>query len=877
LPEGFSIAKKVMSGLAKKPEDRPETCGAIFGLSTESASCTRYKDLLEATKVIFAEVKSVYDDHVAKRHFIDEISAFISKVRGCHELRDESGVFACLREVEQLKVEVEKTSAGTWQELHVKFRSIREKTEAEVRSALEKNREKAEKRRLAEEARRQQEELKKRQELEEQKRREQAEIKSCREKVDAVKHDITQEYGKVVEYTKADPDYGDCLPIAQEICASTNEKEPEDLPGICERLKKLERNLERIRSLISSHDLVVCATLNDVEVGSASMLYGERRIAIPVRIKRRHRLTQDEGYLLEYACRNQKYYGWFSPSCVKSSDGQYAMVPLHKEPSISEIARVYREKKLERFLWNAIVAFVISAEVSYFLVGCVAYGCFIKCGWHKDACIVAAIFCGVVFGVLGCCFLYCWLMRREMRCAICDNSQYRMLPQSTFDESVLLLNRKERPASEMFKEFKPHNWVKFFWHLLVALYFSLHIVLLVGYLVNLVFQHNKVAVVLGGLLAFLVAFFFSCRRALRREQMGNFIGLDDYRAKRVESPTVKEVEETSVEEEPVQTRKSQGQIILWVVAVCILVFVGLCCRLCWKNIQAEKSYTSQAKSPEKPKEEWDKVNNIAKENHKEEEAAKKRHSEDAELNSFREEIAHKVRFAGQKVSDAKKYRRDPVGFTNHLAVLDEAYVELVELKNKMPKTAAKTNDFLISVNDACGKISSELAWLSKNEPLRGVARRIEEEMKSELDAELDQFQSELSANGSDRYSQGLSLRQEGNAALEKGDFDLARRKLDEAKAKLTDALAEAKKIAADRSVKLEAIELFNKGSWQDGLKLAEKVKYDKDIQFYIGTCYNFGYGVNRDPQMAREYFRRAAEKGQLDAKRELNRLGESSL
>ena len=653
----------VMSGLAKKPEDRPETCSSILGFSgvkmtfgaipprpsaersapsrapsgrqdvaerllqsaqavlevdrmlaevtkfegpckdptihssrmaikaargeMESASGTRCMELLEAVKAIFAAAKSAYDDSVAKRHFIDEISEFLSGVRCRHELRFESGVDACLHEIEQLKAEAEKASAGAWQELQEKFLRVREKTEAEVRSALEKIREMAEKRRLVEAARRQQEELKKRQELEEQKRKEQAEIESYRAKVEVAKQEIRDECEKVVAHVRVHPDYGDCLPIAKEIYASTKEEEPADQTGLCERLKKLARDLERIRSLISDHDIVVCATLNGAEVDRASMLYGGRRIDLPVRIKRRHRLTQDEGYLLEYARGTHKYYGWFSPACVKSAEGQCAMVPLYGEPSIPDISRAYRKKKPVRFLWDVFVALIVSLEGSV-LVSAVAFEAFILMG--RKWATVAAVVCGIVSVVLDFLSRYGKSMRRGMRWAICCNGQYRMLLQSKFSESVLLLNRKDRPTSEMFKGFKLHNWIKLFWRLLVALYFALHIGLLVG-CISRACAKTPVALICG-FLAFLVAFFFSCKVALRREKRGALIGLDGYRARRVESPAVKAAKEYP-EEDRVQTRKSKGHLVLWVVAICILA-VAVVCRLKYlENIQKEEELRSR--------------------------------------------------------------------------------------------------------------------------------------------------------------------------------------------------------------------------------------------------------------------------------------------
>ena len=955
-PGGTQLVASVMAGLAKKPEDRPETCSSIVGLSgvkmtfgaippqpsaerfapsrapsgrqdvaerllqsaqavlevdrmlaevakfegsckdpkvhsswmaikaarreMESASGTRCMELLEAVKAIFAEAKSAYDDSVAKRHFIDEISEFLSGVRGRHELRFESGVDACLHEIEQLKEEAEKASAGAWQELRGKFLRAREKTEAEVRSAFEKNREMAEKRRLAEADRRQQEELKKRQELEERKRKEQAEIESYRTKVEAAKQEIRDECEKVVAYVRVHPGYGDCLPIAKEIYASTNEEEPADLTGLCERLEKLARDLERIRRLISSHDVVVCATLNGAEVGRASMLYGGRRIDLPVRIKRRHRLTQDEGYLLEYAHGIHKYYGWFSPACVKSAEGQCAMVPLYGEPSIPDISRAYRKKKPVKFLWDVFVALIVSLEGSV-LVSVVAYGAFILMG--RKWATVAAVVCGIVSVVLDFLSRYSKSVRREMRWAICGNGQYRMLQQSNFSESELLLNRKDRSASEMFKGFKLHDCIKLFWRLLVALYFALHIGLLVCICACIcVGFRASPCVVLLGLLAFLAASFFSCKRALRRERWGALIGFDDYRARRVEAPAAKAAKE-SPEEDRVQTGKSNGHLVLWIVAICILAVGGFCCWQYSEKIQkaeelrarqAEIQADRKAKAEKKRRNEEIRRKNAemarrqAEEKRRkaeEAEAAEKRRRESAEIESVKKEIDDEVRAAERKVREAEEYRGDPVGFENHLAALDAAAVKLKIIP--VPNTIAKAKAVLQSVNDAGTKISSELDWLSKNKPLHDEAKRIEDEMKATLDAELVRF--EASSIVADSYSRGMTLRQEGNNALRNGDFHSAQKKLAEAKDVLKRALDAAKPIHEKRVAKETAIALFKIGKWQNGLESAKKAEQnDPELLFWIGTYFDKVLG---DQQQALLCIIQAAKKGLPDAQLELGR------
>ena len=140
-------------------------------------------------------------------------------------------------------------------------------------------------------------------------------------------------------------------------------------------------------------------------------------------------------------------------------------------------------------------------------------------------------------------------------------------------------------------------------------------------------------------------------------------------------------------------------------------------------------------------------------------------------------------------------------------------------------------------------------------------------MKSTLDAELVQF--EASSNAAGSYSQGKTLRQDGNAALREGDFSKAQECLARAKAQLTEARDKAKPIHEKRMAKENAIALFKKGEWQNGLERAKKAdQNDPELLFWIGTCYDKGLGNQR---AALAYFILAANRGQLDAQLELGK------
>ena len=900
LPESFSIAKLVMAGLAKKPEDRPGTCSAVMGLSAagtsgpvspqsfagtsasqrapvggkdvagrllqsaqsvlevdrllaevekfedscrdprihssrmaiksaraemESASGARCAELLEAVKVIFAEAKSAYEDYFAKKHFVEEISNLISTASGHYELRDDPGVFGCLREVKQFKDEVEKSPDGEWQKLKEKFPAIREKTETELRSAMERHREEEKKRQMEEAARRQQEELKRKQELEERKRQEQAEIESCREKIKSVKDEIRDERDKVVAYVKTHPDYSDCLPVAREICSSVYEEDPADLPGICKRLENLETGLERIRTLISGHDLVVCATLNGVEVGRASMFYGERKIDLPVRIKGRQRLTEKEGYLVEYVRGNQKYFGWFSPANVKPSDGQCAMVPLRMEPSISELTRVFWKKNPAKYIWEVLVALVVSVEAAV-LVGVVSYGMFREQVWIAIAFGIAAV--AIEFRSL-----YISSMCREMRLAVCGDGLYTMLPQSSFNESELHLDRKDRSTAELVGKFKFRNWLKCFWRLLVALYFALHIGLAVSFC--LVWALGPIAIASGKIAALgTLAVLFAI--SMRREKFVILIGLDGYRSKRAAAPTVGVTKEAPEKENAVRTRKSRWHGILWGVAFCILVACGLSWQY-WKSVKTQEEL--RAREAEKQA--------------AEEEKAEK------ELRRLRIEIAAEVNVGKLRARNVEKYRADPEKLKDDIASVDAAVAKLNNVSGMGPKNIAEASGMLAEVKKAKETISDKLECIEKNKLIRDqdrAMRKVREEAERKAREEAE------------RKAKEEVARKAKEEADRKAKEEAARKEKEEADRKA--------KEDAPRIAKAKAIEMFKKGKWQEGLRYSEKADHnDAELLFWIGTCYDIGLGANCNPQKVFECFSRAAAMGQRDAQCELGRLYES--
>ena len=63
-----------------------------------------------------------------------------------------------------------------------------------------------------------------------------------------------------------------------------------------------------------------------------------------------------------------------------------------------------------------------------------------------------------------------------------------------------------------------------------------------------------------------------------------------------------------------------------------------------------------------------------------------------------------------------------------------------------------------------------------------------------------------------------------------------------------------------------AIKAFSNKEWSDGFRLSQSAdRDDSTIQFYIGVCYDNGYGVSEDDSEAVRWYRKAAENGSLTA------------
>ena len=384
-------------------------------------------------------------------------------------------------------------------------------------------------RKIEEEARRQREALQREQALAERKRREEealaerkrqedAELISLGPSIENLKQEIKVEYERVSAYLSAHPEYLDSRQVAAGLKGLVYEENPKDLAGAREFHKRLETALLKMKGVIASLDLVVCATVDGEEIDGAAMRYGTRTLDLPVRIKRRQRLSEEEGYQLKYSRGGQEYVGWFSPSRVKQEDSPCVMVPLCKVPTVFEQTKTFIKRNCIRYLWTLLVSIVLTFDISA-IVFCVAYGCTRSDDFAAACFWISAV---LAFGLL-----YWRLLRRKMCNVLCGHDDYYTQEHSAFSESELLLDRKVQTASKRSRGAESND-VPYFRIVLKATFSALIAFVFVGFLVALLDVGFGLPVVFG-LASAIVTFVISYKRLMRREMWNALINKDKYR------------------------------------------------------------------------------------------------------------------------------------------------------------------------------------------------------------------------------------------------------------------------------------------------------------------------------------------------------------
>ena len=169
------------------------------------------------------------------------------------------------------------------------------------------------------------------------------------------------------------------------------------------------------------------------------------------------------------------------------------------------------------------------------------------------------------------------------------------------------------------------------------------------------------------------------------------------------------------------------------------------------------------------------------------------------------------------------------------------------------------------------KVRSDWYWLSSNKFVRTEA----------VDARRRADASRLAAESAralelaeEAYSAASNSLARAGQAFEAGEFRMAAEEFGAAEKAFDNAAAQAKdeggrraaeRKRADTEAALVAFRL-KPPRYEDGFLLAQTADHDNpDIQFYLGVCYSFGYGVAKDEAEAVKWYRKSAEQGDASA------------
>ena len=170
------------------------------------------------------------------------------------------------------------------------------------------------------------------------------------------------------------------------------------------------------------------------------------------------------------------------------------------------------------------------------------------------------------------------------------------------------------------------------------------------------------------------------------------------------------------------------------------------------------------------------------------------------------------------------------------------------------------------------KVRDNWYWLSSNKVER--AKAIAAKAKAEADwrnaeyAKAGELSSKEFAVATNGFASAVSAFDAGAFHASGEEFVKAGKAFENAKAK---ANAESDRLMAERK-KADtdaALAAFRSSPprYEEGFRLSRTADRDNaTIQFYIGVCYDFGYGgAEQDDRMAAEWYRKAAEQGEMTA------------
>ena len=167
------------------------------------------------------------------------------------------------------------------------------------------------------------------------------------------------------------------------------------------------------------------------------------------------------------------------------------------------------------------------------------------------------------------------------------------------------------------------------------------------------------------------------------------------------------------------------------------------------------------------------------------------------------------------------------------------------------------------------RVRENITWLVSNKTVRSAAIAIREKVDHERKKAIAVNAHDLASND---FARATGTYEASIRLFEAGEFSQAKACFEASLPLLCDAASKAEvqgKLLREEKMKEDthnALAAFREERWDDGFCLAQTADLeDASIQFALGMCYEFGYGVAQDESEAVKWFRKAAEQGDASA------------
>jgi tetratricopeptide (TPR) repeat protein len=192
----------------------------------------------------------------------------------------------------------------------------------------------------------------------------------------------------------------------------------------------------------------------------------------------------------------------------------------------------------------------------------------------------------------------------------------------------------------------------------------------------------------------------------------------------------------------------------------------------------------------------------------------------------------------------------------------------------------------MSEGNAVGRFEFAMSWMTgkdKNienakEWIRKALDVIDGEFKADQQDEINKLWKKVDAYAGLNNDEKLELRQEFAQFIYKRDCKY-RMEEDVEKMKSFCSYLDHAVIKGNKHSQLSVAKMYYLGKEEDGMGVNERLAFywfmqsakqgNEISQFYVGECYRKGDGVEEDTEKAREWYQKAAENGQENAKEAL--------